>query len=238
MLHSTEEQFELEFADAMREKHSDLPYHNFEGHVLSAVDYFEDIVDDLESKGVVINRHFGRLALYGHDAGFEEDHDMHGLSTKEEYASEIRKAKLAEMGMADSSITTISSAILATHYQAEPETNLEKAVRLADIGNVSADEREFLRNMGLLIQESIVLRTPLTDTFAEHCQRTQSFLQAYLNPAPAFTAESGEVVQLDRHMSFVNNIARLSALSLAKLVNVSEKFTIPQKWSQPTLSED
>ena len=223
----SDSQFESYFVERMREWHDDLPYHNFDGHVMSAIGYFESIASDLRTKDVHIDRRLGRLSLFAHDAGYHEDHTAEGYGTKEEYSAAIAEAELNDMGMAHGEIEIVRGAILATHFQAAAETNLEKAVRLADIGNVSASETEFLRNMGLLIQEAAVMKVPLKETFTEHCHATQSFLNAYLNPAPTFTASDGSEVQLDRHMSFVNNIKRLGSLPLGTLLRASENIIIP-----------
>lgn len=226
-----EREFEEVFAQRMAEHYTDLPYHNFNGHVLSAIGYFESIADDLDAKKVPIDRHLGRLSILAHDAGYHKDHKVLGYDTKEAYSADIARVELSDMQLENPKIAIVSSAIEATHLNAEPGTNLEKAVRLADIGNVSANEIEFLRNMGLLIQEASVMKVPLKETFAEHCQATQNFLKAYIEPAPTFTSIDGTEVQLDRHMAFINNIARLGSLSLIKLTEASRRnLTIPRNW--------
>jgi hypothetical protein len=225
-------QFEADFAERIAECYSDLPYHNFEGHIMSSVGYFESIADDLESKHVLLDRHLCRIILLAHDAGYHEDHTALGYKTKEAYSADIATKVLADMGMERSKIEIVRSGIESTRYGYDKTklTNLQKAVRLADIGNVSADEKEFLRNMGLLIQEAAVMKVPITTTFDEYRHATKSFLSAYLESAQTFVAEDGSEVQLDRHMSFINNITRLSSRSLATLIEASSKFTVPKQW--------
>ncbi len=223
---------EIAFEQRVLPRHPKFPYHNYDGHVVSALGYFESIAEDLAKKEVYLNIEDGRLAIMGHDAGFHEDHLALGYRAKEEHAADITREELADLGVDKPRIDIISGAILTTEVGVIPVSNLEKAVRLADIGNVSADEKEFLRNKVLLLREAHKRGLSFTETFEQDCQNTMNFLNAYIEPAPLFVTANGDEVMLDRQMAFRKNVAKLGTLTLAKLLEKTNMTlpNIPKSW--------
>ncbi len=61
--------------------------------------YFESITDELATKNILLNRHFGRLIVLGHDAGSHEEHKSLGYEFKEPFSADITTNVLVEMGM-------------------------------------------------------------------------------------------------------------------------------------------
>ncbi len=214
--------FVEDFAEDMRKYYIDLPFHNFDGHVMNSVNYFNHLTEVLGRQDVDIDRNLGHLALYAHDANYHKDHIAVGHSYKEEYSAEIAKNELANRGMNSSVIDKVSQAILSTRYDITPESNLDKAVRIADVGNVMGNETEFLKNFGLIIQEAVERKVPIEYSFREYCQQVEELLSCYINPPPVFINNSGEEITLQENMSFARrNITSLSRLTVGKLVKVT-----------------
>ena len=111
-----------------------------------------------------------------------------------------------------------------------PKTNTEKAVRLADVGNVFADEKEFIRNFGLLLMEAYELKQPIAETIEDHTRRTVGFLESYIMPAPKFTSRDGSEVEFDI-TSGRSNLRSLSRLTIPRLVaKLPPQIILPVTW--------
>ncbi len=194
-----------------------LPYHNYDDHVVRAKGYFNQIVERLREKDVDVDILAGIVGLDYHDAGFYVPISEHGLPTKEAYSAGIAVNDLESLRIRDDAIEVVHDAILATHVSAEPKTNTEKAVRLADVGNVFADEEEFLRNFVLLLREAYELGQPIAETIEDHCRRTTGFLETYIMPAPTFIARDGSEVEFDI-VAGQRNLRAISRLTVARVV--------------------
>ena len=194
-----------------------LPYHNYDDHVMRAKGYFNQIAEGLREKDVDVDILAGIVALDYHDAGFDVPVSEHGLPTKEAYSADIAAKDLEFLRIRDDVIEVVYDAILTTHVSAVPKTNTEKAVRLADIGNVFADEDEFLRNFILLIREAHELGQPIAETIEDHCRRTTGFLETYILPAPTFIARDGSEVEFDIAAG-QRNLRAISRLTVARVV--------------------
>ena len=193
-----------------------LPYHNYDDHVVRAKGYFMEIVTGL-SPVADVDVLSGIVALDYHDAGFYVPVSEHGFPTKEAYSADIAAKDLESLRVDKDEIEVVYNAILATHLSAAPKTNTEKAVRLADVGNVFADEEEFIRNFVLLLREAAVLGQPISETVEDHCRRTVGFLETYILPAPKFIARDGSEVEYDITAG-QRNLRAMSRLTLARIV--------------------
>lgn len=209
-----------------------LPYHNYDDHVVRAKGYFEQIVNGLNEKDVEIDVLAGIVALDYHDAGFYVPVSEHGFPTKEAYSADIAAKDLESLHIVADEIEIVYNAILATQFNVLPKTNTEKAVRLADVGNVFADEEEFFRNFVLLLREAHELGQPIAETIDDHARRTTGFLETYIMPAPKFTARDGSEIEFDITAG-QRNLRAISRMSLARIVaQLPSKKILPITWFQ------
>jgi hypothetical protein len=176
--------------------YTNFPYHNYDGHVRQTYRDFEVIYDWLDAHGIPIDFDEGIIGLAYHDAGFHKDHKALGFDTKEEYAKSIAQRDLNKFGAPKRVINTVGGIILATTANLEPKTNLEKAVRLADVGNVSGDPTTFLYNTYLLMQEAVRRGLPIPETIEQFCSSSQSFLELYFKNSVEFE-HKGKVVKYE-----------------------------------------
>ena len=193
-----------------------LPYHNF-GHVQETVAYFHELCDRLATHAVYVPRGVGTVALYFHDANYHLDHLQAGYATKEQYAAAIAERELSELVTCEQ-ISHVQRAILATHVEAVPQDNLEKAVRHSDVGNVYRDYVGFLRAFGRLTHEAIVLGQPLAESFEQQRAFSMAFVERYTQPMQ-FESVNGEAVSLPPDCNHAAaNIARFLGCKLTDII--------------------
>lgn len=223
---------EKQVAQVASSYYTDLPYHNFD-HVLSTLVYFDSLCEQLEERNVFISRPLGRIALFGHDAGFHEDHKAKGFDTKEQYSAHLWRVLLENLSTDKEDISKVESAIIATTSNVEPVTNLEKAVRYADVGNIyNRDYQEFVKNFVLLTKESLVTRRPVAETFEEQRNLSATFLQQYMSPI-IFESEDGLAVELPPELNFAErNVRRLNQASIENVIKLfpPAKKIVPTQW--------
>lgn len=227
------EQLESHVYDMARASYTDLPYHNFD-HVLDTLRYFDSLYDRLKSVNVPINRSLGRVALLWHDAGYEDEFQLLGYDMQEEYHASLARTALENVGAHEDDIVEIEGSILATNPGVKPTTNLQKAVRYADVGNVyDRNFSEFVRNFTLITRESVVLGRSVAETFDAQKDKSLTFLQQYVSPV-MFEASDGSMVELPPELNFAErNIRKLNQASLKtvlKIVPGSEKL-LPSRWA-------
>ncbi|MEC8147303.1 MAG: HD domain-containing protein [Pseudomonadota bacterium] len=124
---------------------SRLAYHNFE-HVIDVLLAAKKILQDCANANIPVNRKVVNLAILFHDAGYEEDHDKLGFSTKEAYSAYLAKDFLKEKKFSTALISQIQSAILATEKNGKFPDPESKAVRAADLYGLSLNYNIFLEN--------------------------------------------------------------------------------------------
>lgn len=229
-----------QLTEAMLERapkyYSDLPYHNYYGHVLQTLRDFKVIYKWLDSKNIPIDYDLGVISLAYHDANYHEDNVSLGFETKEELSASIAESDLIELGANTDTILEVTGAIIATTAGKKPKTNLEKAVRLADVGNVSGDPTVFLYNTYLLMQESVRRGLKLPETFEQFCTNSQGFLDLYFKNSVKFEHD-GNIVEYEPMTGIAQrNIRTLGQMTvktfsfmLNDIVPNVEK-TIPKIW--------
>ncbi len=207
-----------------------LPYHNYDGHVVKTKQYFSEFTEMLADVNVEIDHATGLAALEWHDAGYHLPHLEYGFESKEELSATIAKKDLAKLGVKRSHILPVVSAILATEAKVEPVTNTEKAVKLADMGNVFATEVEFFQNFLALIHEAHELGRPLPERFTDHCQRTRVYIESHIVSSATFVDRDGSEVSLD--LSKVqNNMRKLGQMTFGRVLSESPlKKNLPLSW--------
>jgi hypothetical protein len=198
------------------------PYHNFYGHVTQTFRDFTHIYHWLEDKGITLNYDLGIIALAYHDANFHLNEKAAGFETKEAYSAHIAGVDLQQFGANRYEVRTVKSAIIATTASESPKTNLEKAVRLADVGNVSGDPTTFLHNTYLLITESIKRGLSLPETFEVFRENSQGFLNMYYKNPIEFT-QNGRTVTYEPIKDGQKNIQRLGKISLIEFIDIVHK---------------
>ncbi len=232
MSYSIEERLSDLYLLAQDPEHYDnLPYHNYQDHVLGSINDFRTLCNALEEKDVRIRRAAGEAALLLHDAGYHVD-SSEGFDTKEEYSMHIAGSVLNTLGVCEIDIREVQGAIETTDFMKKPSTNLQKAVRVADLGNVYGDNYwDFVKNFLRLQKEAVVMRRPIAETFDEQRRISLEFLGRYVAPI-TFIAKDGSEVELPKSMNFAErNIAELNKATLDAIRSIpgADKL-IPDQW--------
>lgn len=130
-----------------------LYYHNFE-HVNYVLTSARRILNSCKRENVQIDEAAVYYAILFHDAGFIEDHEVLGFSSKEAYSAAIADRELKAYGVADDVIDKVHQAIMATHMNSECISNEDIAVRAADLSGLADDYNVFKKNTIDLLNES------------------------------------------------------------------------------------
>lgn len=228
--------------DAMLERapqyYSDFRYHNYPGHVTQTMEDFVALRTWLTQQGIPVDEDLGLIALSYHDANFHLDEKEAGFSTKEEYSAWLVRRDLRELGATDHTIRTVSSAIIKTTFNETPMTNLEKAVRLADVGNVSGDPKLFLHNTYLIMLEAVQRGLPLPNTFEQFCANSQNFLGYYYDKPLEFKYRNKTVLYEPMTGQARSNIRTLGRMTLGPFIDLMSDIvpkiedTIPDIWKK------
>jgi predicted metal-dependent HD superfamily phosphohydrolase len=123
----------------------DLPYHNF-GHIRTVIKKGEEIVNNCRKENIDIDDAVVYYALLYHDAGYRDDHAAKGYASKEAYSADLAETELLRKGMDGGKVQKIKSAIMCTHVDARCKSNEDKAVRAADLAELTADYEVFKKN--------------------------------------------------------------------------------------------
>jgi predicted metal-dependent HD superfamily phosphohydrolase len=129
-----------------------LPYHNF-AHALDAIGAGEIILQRCREDGVPVREQVVYYALLFHDAGYHEEPENYGFSTKEDYSASLAARLLPQFGVDAGTVEMVVAAIRATHREATFSTNEQKVVRAADLAGLAADYEIFRRNSERLKDE-------------------------------------------------------------------------------------
>ena len=219
--------------------YTSLPYHNY-GHIEEAETHFDTIHHKLTPLDVDIDYRLGCIAIKLHDAGFHEDHTAFGFSTKEDYSAALAADLLTAHGASDDIVEAVQGGIRATHCSAVPTTNLDKAVRMADIGNVFGDKITFMSNFILLTQEAIVMGAPVADSFSAQCLRSKTFLESYLKDPVTFTTKNGSEITLETEFSRATcNLSALGHLTIEMAHKMMPKMYdfCPSHWLSQSMDK-
>lgn len=156
-----------------------LPYHNFD-HATTAAAAGGVICAKCQAAGIDINPDVVYTALIFHDAGFHLDHRPLGFESKEAYSAHLAEQYLTAHDYKPAFIRQVAHAILCTHKDARPQSNEDKAVRMADIYNVGQDYATFLKNTDKFYRE-VKLLTKGEVSWQQFKGITQQILGCYLN---------------------------------------------------------
>ena len=166
---------------------SKLPYHNF-GHAITVMRYAEGLVEKCKREGVPLDEKVVYYALLFHDAGYHEDHLTLNFETKEAYSAHLCEHALREHGVDEGIITRVKAAILATHVDAQCDSNEDKAVRAADLSGLAAGYDVFKLNAVRLMDEH-KLMTGETVSWEDWKQGVKENLELFLREELKLTSD-------------------------------------------------
>jgi putative nucleotidyltransferase with HDIG domain len=175
------------FLSAEKLYSDELPYHNFD-HALAVTAEAMKIVNRCETEGLPIDREVVRYAAIFHDAGYHLDHQKEGFKSKEELAAALAQRELNKIGLAQAIIEKVVQTILATHRQAQFESNEEKALRAADLADLANNFEVFLKNTIRLKRESELLNG-VKLTWDQWKNETEKLINFYLSQDIHLTKE-------------------------------------------------
>ena len=216
-----------------------LDYHNFDYHVQGVINYAHRDHADLSEKGVKdINLNTLIFLLLYHDSWYHLNHRAHGYEYKEDISREEAGIQARKLGKSKQIVELVDGGVDATRAGVIPATNLQKASRAADMGNVNDTFPEFAGGFFRVTKEQaksikLDLGIPaVKNTFRKQVESASPFLYSLVSPPPEFINEEGEVVTLSRHNGFVSNIQRINRLSLSGVVKAAPVVTslIPEVW--------
>jgi hypothetical protein len=174
----------LERAERMAElRYSDLPFHNFPEHVKSVSSEGARRAKEALEQGLIteLEAHIVILALYYHDAGYQDDHKALGFETKEDYSIHLMRIDLEQLGYDEIIITQVADAIEATKMDAVAQNNVQKLVRHADVYNIAGDYATFIANAHRLYEEYNQMNPATQKTWEEFKKQQIEILQAYIS---------------------------------------------------------
>ena len=133
-----------------------LPYHNFT-HIQDTLESADTIVKRCQQENIRIDSNVVYFALLFHDAGYHEDHIVHGYENKELYSVALASPILNDHGVPPGLVKKVGKAILATERNAHFVSADHKAVRAADLAGLAATYDQFLQSSLKLKREFEVL---------------------------------------------------------------------------------
>ena len=171
-----------------------LPYHNF-GHVVTVLKESERIIAKCKEEGIEIDEAVVYYALLFHDAGYHKDHAALGYESKEAYSAALADQELKGNGIDQENNEKIISAILATHVDAQCQSNEDKIVRAADLSELAADYATFKKNT-LNLKEELSVMTNKTISWEEWkgmaVARVELFLREDMDVTSDYFDSDGE----------------------------------------------
>lgn len=133
-----------------------LPYHNF-SHVMETLLISRELIQRCRDADLTVQPEVIYGALLFHDAGYRDDHQQLGFTSKEAYAAALAARMLSDYGIAAAVNCAVQAAILATRCGAECPTREARIVRAADLSGLGHDWRLFRQNAWRLWREEILL---------------------------------------------------------------------------------
>lgn len=195
-------------ANAARDGYIDLPYHNWE-HAVRVT---------LESRRLVSNCHSNGIELdqFVTDAsGLIHDYDFHKpLNTKVVRSRELRSSRAAGIilrshGIDSRQIEHVQACIRSTEVGKRCLSNEAKAVRRADLMNVSGDYVSFINNSWKLFKESHQV-SGVTAPLLAWLDKSKQILTTYIDEDVRFEFEKKEGALYLFKQAAIRNITKLS----------------------------
>lgn len=215
----TKSQLREKMLEIAPDNYPNYPYHNFEGHVLNAIESFTEIYYWLKDLGIDIDYDAGVIALAHHDRDYDKNPVTYGYNSKEELSASMAAKDLEVLGADEHFIKTVYDGIIATTADIEPTDNLQLAIVIADISNLFGDIKLFLFNTYLFTLEKIEMNLPIPDSFEDYCINTSKFLRLYFRN-PLVFSQTGKAIPYQPMTKFaLDNIKVLESITLEKFID-------------------
>lgn len=224
----------LELQTIVPQYYPNYPYHNYEGHIIDVFQRITAAHAVLQAMNVEVDLYKAQAAVLLHDIFYHEDHKSMGYESKEKLSAVRADFILDALGVVKEDIEEVHSAILATESSAEPQTNLEKLVRLMDIGNVGDEEPVFFRNTIAYATELAKRKVELDADWSVERMKFSGYLRLYVEPPIYFETKNGILVLLPGYAKFGENIALLEKSSfqeIMKIAGVEVVSGLPKSWT-------
>ena len=132
----------------------DLPYHNWENHILPVFDFAMHLCKRCEDYGYVIRVYTVKISAREHDTCYHENHEEKGFKTKEEYSAWVARNDIFSVGfpehIAEYLAKDVEGCIIGTDPQKKLKTIEQMIVAAADLFNLSGDYEKFIENCNKL----------------------------------------------------------------------------------------
>lgn len=166
---------------------SRLPYHNFE-HISEVLSVSEKLLEKCQEENISVDSDVVFYALLFHDAGYQEDSQEKGFSTKEAYSAHLAEQILQKHQFSDSFIAQVKQAINSTHQDAVCVSNEDKLVKNSDLFGLSADYEEFKQASVRLLEEYNLLNNKNVE-WKEWTKMAAVRLEKYLDNSIFLTSD-------------------------------------------------
>ena len=179
-----------------------LPYHNWEGHVISMLAYEQREIPKIKLLGVSINDELVSDATYWHDANFHLKPQEYGFDTKEDHSADLAVKNLAIIGRGDIYIDGVKKLIEVTKPGAlrDDKTNElvnEKTLIVeSDIHNLSKPGSVCIKNALDLADEALKLGNNLAVSAEIYFKSSANFLlEQYLASPLRYITDDGHIIE-------------------------------------------
>lgn len=115
-----------------------LHYHNFEYHIMEALDVAMELSEKCRANGVEVNQRALTVAVMLHDAGYHENHEANHYDTKEEYSAKLAMDVADMLDFDEEEVELVGSIVMATQRGIKPVRPEEKIMVRADLNNVGS----------------------------------------------------------------------------------------------------
>lgn len=187
----------------------EIEYHNW-SHAEAVLSDVKILADRVMGRGIHLSREALAIAAAWHDAGYHENHERLGFSTKEHYSAQLADDFLISEAVHFETRTIVKRAILGTIHGAHREGIHGLILHRADISNVGGPYADFLAKTTALWQEHETMTGQRT-LWSKHVEGTQKFIAFSIKEALEELPILGETV--GENDSF-DTVARNNSLSL------------------------
>jgi hypothetical protein len=202
--------------DMAMQYYINLPYHNWDGHIVPMRNFALKEARELEAMGVEIDLEVVLDAIHLHDTNFHLDHLAAGYTSKESYSSDIARHVLKIVGRDHHHINKVTEAIMATEAGADRPTNEATLVVASDLHNVPLSFNVCsLNGIRLWLEKAQLEKHHLFD-LTEFFKASADFLRTtYFSTPFEYKAKDGSIIERAGFSAqALKNIVKMSRLSV------------------------
>lgn len=211
--------------ELMASKHyADIPFHNFD-HIKDVLKYAEEIMEQCEKEGIVINKEVVKTALLFHDAGYHENHKEKGFLDKEAYSASIAQQEMEKIGYSSEFISEVKMSIMTTMKNGEPATNEQKLTRISDISNLFGKYEKFM-DYNILLKKEVKYMNNKSYSWSEWKNIMKNVMEFYASQDKDMAIDNvrNEKIKINFSEGINKNLKKFLSEDESVLEQAQEKF--------------